>query len=357
MNFLGLLTLGLGFAVYLTYKPYLMDIAIASLMAISFGKVDLMLSRYIRNRYIIATILTLVLALLIFGPAIYFLVETGKYISHFSIEDVKKILIKVQELISYIPVIKIRDELLSFFQPEKVMELYNKIVPIVATITAKSAVFIKDTFLIIIFFFFAILYGREILLYIMRIIPIDDYKLKTLFFQTSEVMSVVFYSTILTALLEGLLFGIVVSFYGLDFFLFMTMYAFSSIIPVIGGILMWGPVSLYLYAIGNTTGAIVVAVYSIVIISIVADTFVKPAIIAVVKDFFGTETQLNSLVIFFAIVAGLSSFGIWGLIIGPAVTTMFISVLKFYEKVGPITGGPYPSTSYPQKGEICKLEK
>ncbi|MEO1942090.1 MAG: AI-2E family transporter, partial [Campylobacterales bacterium] len=335
MNFLGWLTFALGFAVYLTYKPYLMDIAIAGLMAISFGKVEILLSRYLENRYLIAGILTAILALLIFGPGLYFLIEASKYITSISFSDLQKVLTKAQDLINYIPIEKVREEFLSFLQPDKIAQLYNKVVPILATITAKSAVFIKDTFLIIVFFFFSILYGREILSYFLRVIPLEDEKLILLFNQTSEVMSVVFYSTILTAILEGLLFGIVISFYNLDFFLFSIMYAFSSIIPVIGGILMWGPVSLYLYSIGNTTGAIVVVLYSIVVISIVADTFVKPMIIAFVQQFFEAKARLNSLLIFFAIVAGLSSFGVWGLILGPAVTTMFVSVLKFYEKVTP----------------------
>ncbi|WP_457565002.1 AI-2E family transporter [Caminibacter sp.] len=48
---------------------------------------------------------------------------------------------------------------------------------------------------------------------------------------------------------------------------------------------------------------------------------------------FETDLEINSLLIFFSIVAGLSSFGLWGIIIGPAVTALFLSILKFYEKV------------------------
>ena len=77
----------------------------------------------------------------------------------------------------------------------------------------------------------------------------------------------------------------------------------------------------------------VVAIYSIVVISVIADTFIKPVIIAFVKNMFDAESELNSLLIFFSIVAGLSSFGLWGIIIGPAVTAVFISILKFYEKI------------------------
>ncbi len=332
MQFLTFLTLIIGYFVYLTYKPYLMDIAIASLMAIAFGKIDVKLSKYIKNRYIIAAIVTIILSFLIFSPLLYFIIEAGKFLTHIQVEDIKSVILKAQELLSYLPDI-VAKELTSFLNSENIVKIYDSIMPLIGTLTTKSAVFIKDSFLIIIFFFFATLYGKEILLFLKRVIPIEDEKLESLFFSTSEVMSVVFYSTILTALLEGILFGIVVSLYGFDFFFFAIMYAFASFIPVIGGIIMWGPVSLYLYAKGDVEGALFVAGYSIVVISIIADTFIKPIIIAKIKEIFETDIELNSLIIFFSIVAGLSSFGLWGIIIGPAVTSLFISILKFYEKV------------------------
>jgi predicted PurR-regulated permease PerM len=331
MNFFTFLTIVIGYFVYLTYKPYLMDIAIASLMAIAFGKIEYNLSDKIKNRYLLAGIITLVFALLIFGPLLYFIIVAGKFIAHINLEDIKLVILKAQNLLTYLPneISKIIKEYLTI---EYIQKIYQSIMPIVGTLTAKSAGFIKDAFLIVVFFFFAILYGKDILKYLKKVIPLDDEKLEELFFTTSEVMSVVFYSTILTALLEGVLFGFIVSIFGLNFFFFTIMYAFASLIPVVGGIIMWGPVSLYFYANGNIQAAIIVALYSIIVISIIADTFIKPLIIAWVKKYFG-DIEFNSLLIFFSIVAGLSSFGLWGIIIGPAVTALFISVLKFYEKI------------------------
>jgi len=332
MKFLTFLTIVIGYFVYLTYKPYLLDIAIASLMAIAFGKVSIIINKKIKNKYLSSTVVTLLFALLIFGPILYFVITAGKFISHIKIEDIKNIIINAQDLLQYFPGF-MADKLGKFINPDNIAQIYNTVVPIIGTVTAKSAVFIKDAFLIVIFFFFATLYGKEILEFFKKVVPLEKHQLEKLFFSTSEVMSVVFYSTVLTAILEGVLFGAIVSFYGFNFLFFAIMYAFSSLIPVIGGIIMWGPVSLYLYSIDNTTGALVVAVYSIIMISIIADTFIKPMIIEYVKNTFEADTELNSLLIFFSIVAGLSSFGLWGIIIGPAVTAMFISILRFYEKI------------------------
>ena len=333
MKFLTILTIIIGYFVYLTYKPYLLDIAIASLMAIAFGKINLILSKKIKNQLHLAIIDSIILALLIFGPFLYFIIGLSKFVSNFDIGIIKNILNHIQILISnYLPE-SIAQKVNSFFSIENINKLYQSILPLIGTVTQKSAIFFKDSFLIVIFFFFAVLYGKNILKFLKKIIPMSPRQLEILFFNTSEVMSVVFYSTILTALLEGVLFGFIVSFFGMDFLFFTVMYAFASLIPIIGGIIMWGPISLYVYSQGDVKGAIIIAAYSIIVISIIADTFIKPLIIMAIKDFFDTEIEINSLLIFFAIVAGLSSFGLWGIIIGPAITTMFISVLKFYEKV------------------------
>ena len=45
-----------------------------------------------------------------------------------------------------------------------------------------------------------------------------------------------------------------------------------------------------------------------------------------------TPTKINSLIIFFAIVAGLGTFGFWGMIIGPAMVSLFVSTMQLLRK-------------------------
>ena len=37
------------------------------------------------------------------------------------------------------------------------------------------------------------------------------------------------------------------------------------------------------------------------------------------------------MLIFFAIIAGLTSFGFWGIVLGPAITALFIALLRIYK--------------------------
>jgi predicted PurR-regulated permease PerM len=145
-------------------------------------------------------------------------------------------------------------------------------------------------------------------------------------------MSVVFYSILATAVLEGALFGVAVGYMGYNGLLFGIMYGFASLIPVIGGVIMWVPFALYELSVGNTQNALFISAYTIIVISIIADTFVKPIIIKIINQkLIKPQEKINELVIFFAIIAGLATFGFWGMIIGPAITVLFLTLLRITE--------------------------
>ncbi|HHB95355.1 MAG TPA: AI-2E family transporter, partial [Campylobacterales bacterium] len=77
--------------------------------------------------------------------------------------------------------------------------------------------------------------------------------------------------------------------------------------------------------------ALFIAIYSITIISIIADTFVKPMIIKYIKDnVLKSSVKINEILIFFSILAGMSSYGFWGMILGPAITSFLIAISKVY---------------------------
>ena len=125
-----------------------------------------------------------------------------------------------------------------------------------------------------------------------------------------------------------------ISFMGYNGLLFGIMYGFASLIPVVGGIIMWLPFMLFEFYSGNSSNAIFIALYSIIVISIIADTFIKPLIIKEINSRLLDEddTKINELVIFFAIIAGLATFGFWGMILGPAITAFFLTIMKLFEE-------------------------
>jgi predicted PurR-regulated permease PerM len=122
-----------------------------------------------------------------------------------------------------------------------------------------------------------------------------------------------------------------ISSFGFNGLLLGIMYGFASLIPFVGGVVMWVPVSLYAWDTLGANAAIFIAIYSVLVIAVIADTFIKPMIIKYVKDeILHSSTQINELLIFFSIVAGMSSYGFWGMILGPAITSFLIAISKVY---------------------------
>lgn len=198
---------------------------------------------------------------------------------------------------------------------------------------ALSAMYLKNSFLVIVFYFFAQYNGAFVVDLLKRVVQMSVEETTMLARELSSVMSVVFYSIIVNAVFQGALFGIAISFMGYNGLLFGIMYSFASLVPVVGGIIMWLPFMLYEFSLGNTSNAVFIALYTVIVISVIADTFIKPLIIKEINGRLLTEddARMNELVIFFAIIAGLTTFGFWGMILGPAITALFLTILKLFE--------------------------
>ena len=325
---------------YLLYSPYLMSMLIASLLAVSTYPFKRRLSEMTGSVFLAASLSTLILAALFFAPLGYFLAKLTIYLQHFNPQKLETITDYLQDIIQRAPEFfgtsksYVSDFLASF----NASELAKKALTYAGTIGAVSASFVKNALMIIVFYFFAHLYGPKLVAYFKHIINLPPDDAIVLSSEVSSVMSIVFYSILLTATLEGALFGIAVSFMGYNGLLFGIMFGFASLIPVVGGALMWVPFSLYELSEGHTGGAVFIALYTIVVISVVADTFIKPVIIKSIDSRLSkTETKRNELIIFFAILAGLTSFGFWGMVLGPAITAFFMALLTLLERNNAIT--------------------
>jgi predicted PurR-regulated permease PerM len=320
---------------YLLYLPFLMVMTIAALLAISTATLQIYFTKIFHSKLTAAVVSSLLLAVLFFAPLGYFLTNLTIELNHLDPGTLKHIEDYINAFITKPP------EYLQFIKPYfsdslkgiDVNTITTFILGIATKIGTFSAGFVKNVFLIIIFYFFAQYNSTTIVNFLKRIVQMSVEDSTLLVRELSSVMSVVFYSIIATAMLEGALFGIAISLMGYNGLLFGIMYGFASLVPVIGGMIMWLPFMIYEFSIGNSNDAIFIALYSIIVISIIADTFVKPLIIKEINKMLLKEndSKLNELVIFFAIIAGLSTFGFWGMILGPAITAFFFTILKLFE--------------------------
>jgi len=332
--FLTAIFLAVLYSILKLYEPFLMIITIASLLAIATYAINVKFMRVLKNRHFSALLSTLLLSLLLFGPIVYSVTSIGSIVNNFDftvIERVQNYLLNLDYTLPA-PIAFLQPSLDDFIKNLNISQLSATALSYFGSIGKNSAGFLKDMLLIVIFFFFALLNGKDLIDYTKSVMPMDCQEINMVFAEVTNVMSVVFYSILISAIFQGALFSIIGIYFGYDGLLLGIFYGFASLIPIIGGALMWVPLCALELSHGNVVSAIIIASYSIVMISIVADTFIKPLIIKYINDtLVKTPTVVNELLIFFAIFAGLTTFGFWGMILGPAITTLFISLLKLYK--------------------------
>ncbi|EAH7209013.1 TPA: AI-2E family transporter [Campylobacter jejuni] len=316
------------------FKGFLLVIIIASLMAVATSNINAKFLNLTKGHKFLASILTTAcMVLLFFAPFVYAMIELAKALKNFDINLVTQTLDYVKNYQFALP------ESFNFLEP-KIKEflasidlnsISKQILSYASSFTKSGAKFLIDMVLICVFYFFANLYGTELVIYLKSIIPIDKKELDDVLSEVGNVMAVVLYSMVIVAIFQGALFGLITIFYGYDGILMGVIFAVSSLIPAIGGALIYVPVSLYEFASNNLNSALVIFIYSVIVISFIADTLIKPLIIKWInKKLVKTPTKINELLIFLAMIAGISTFGFWGIILGPAILTFFVSTLRMY---------------------------
>lgn len=314
---------------YSLYAPFLLAISVAILLTMATYNLTEKLNIYFKSRRIVALFITALMTLLIFAPLAYIATVGVNYASTLDAGTITNITASVEGVVKRFP--QAHEWFTQNISNDKIASFAQSYSSYLASLGKVGLSFLTNFFFVLLFYYFLNYYGDRVFAILSSLLPLSKEKSSHIIHEISSTMEIVFYSTIVTAIFEGFLFGVFVSFFGFDGLLFGIIYGLASLIPVVGGVIVWAPVSLYLWSYGDTDGAIIVATYSIVAIAIIADTFIKPFIIKIIKrDFLHSTVEINELVIFFAIFAGMSSYGFWGIIIGPAITSLFIAVAKVY---------------------------
>ena len=84
--FLTAIFLAVLFSIVKLYQPFLMIIAIASLLAMATYNLNFKLNGLTRNRHIAAFLSTALLSVLLFGPIVYTITSVGGIVNNFDLK-------------------------------------------------------------------------------------------------------------------------------------------------------------------------------------------------------------------------------------------------------------------------------
>lgn len=174
--------------------------------------------------------------------------------------------------------------------------------------------------LFLLFYFFVD--GDRLLYGLRSILPLDEKKRELFFNEFKQVASSVVYGLILTGIIIGILSGL--GFYIFDVsspILFAFIVMIFVILPIVGSFLVWAPIAFIKIANGDMTNGIGLAIYGMIILSLV-EMILKPKLMS-------KKSKLHPIVVIIGVLGGLKFFGFIGIIFGPFVLALFITMLKY----------------------------
>ncbi len=187
-----------------------------------------------------------------------------------------------------------------------------------------SVVFGSVIMLYIMFYFLTI--GDVLLEKILYFLPLKNEDEQILLQRFTSVTRATLKGTLVIGIMQGAICGVAFAFAGISGSVFWgSVMAVASVIPAFGTALVWGPALFVLILLGNFKGAAILLLLC-GLISGNLDNLVRPRLV-------GRDTEMHDLFILLSTLGGIAMFGLPGIVIGPIIAALFISLWEIYGRV------------------------
>jgi predicted PurR-regulated permease PerM len=171
--------------------------------------------------------------------------------------------------------------------------------------------------------FFFLMDGQKLIEKILYYLPLEDHDEQRILNKFTSVTRATLKGTAVIGLLQGVLAGSAFAVVGIDSAAFWgAIMAVLSFIPGIGSALVWVPAVIILAATGQLAKAIGLGVFCAAVVGSI-DNLLRPILV-------GRDTQMHELMILFGTLGGILMFGVVGVIIGPIIAALFVTVWEIY---------------------------
>jgi predicted PurR-regulated permease PerM len=330
------------------FSPYLKFILVALLLAVATGSINREISSGLANRsimgrwegtrnFIAATVSTLFFVLFLFAPLAYFLAISSSFIMTLDPAKISRYLLTVEEFFE-------SDSVLSrYTEPvvksiQETFDIKNLDVGMIKTMIIKTGGILKKTGAIIaqigwilLFYFLMVFYWDKLQRFFFELLPLSKDQRAQVASEFVGTLSVVFYGTLASMFLQGIAFGVLMALIGgYDYVYLGIMAGFFSVIPVVGASIIYLPVAAIEMIDGNMATGLLIIAYAMVIMGFLIDNVIRLALIGVLKRALGFSHSIGEIPIMLSMIAGISTLGFWGVIIGPSILSVASASAQLY---------------------------
>ncbi len=316
-------------------QPFLSVILWATVLVILFHPVHRRLKQRIRQPWLAALISCLLVILIILVPVALITLAV--------INELTNAVQTVQQAANYLldpnspttgPILNFLGQYIDINQLRSEEFLVERIRGVSGQLAGRTLGFIGglvgaivQTFFVIFTMFYFFRDGDNISRTVRDSLPLDREQADSIMSRTREVIDASVYGVITIAIIQGTLGGLAFWALGLrSAIIWGVVMTFLSMIPMLGAFLVWVPAAIYLALTGHYVKAILLAAWGTLVIGMI-DNFLRPKLV-------GGRTRLHELLIFFSVLGGLNVFGVLGVVLGPVVLAITLSLIEVYRAAG-----------------------
>lgn len=325
--FLIFLILASLVGLFFLFKPFLVQIIIAAVLVSVFHPWYEKLAKFLWNKkYLASFIMCLALLLIIIIPVSNLMLLISK--RAVSAYDSVSVVISQADsfqagLLERINLDDSNKEVLRNFVIDTTKNISDWLVSGTADIVKGTTSFIISLLLIILTMLFFFVEGKNMAEKLILWSPLPNKYDLEIIKKFRRVSQTTLISIFVMALSQGILGGLGFLIIGWPFIFTAVIIAFLSLIPYIGSAIFYIPVAIYLIASGQIWQGLFIVVWCWFIINNVNE-IIRAHIIK-------GRAEVNPIFIIFSIIGGISWFGFWGIIIGPLIVALAITIFHIYE--------------------------
>jgi predicted PurR-regulated permease PerM len=332
---LVILTL-LGYLSYQIISPFLVPIAWAIVFSVVFYPIYAFISKYIKVKSIASSITVVIILVTIIVPITYMsfllvgeLEKFGDYTNSGVLDFVRDLFSKMKASPHFEKISSLIGEG-NMPTSDQVLDNIKKIGGLIVqnlSVRITNIISLAINFLFMTFtIFFLFKDGPGFLTKVKDYMPFNDEQKTRLATQMKDMIVSTVYGGVIVAIIQGILGGLGFYVIGINSpVLWGIAMSVMSFVPLLGTLAVWGPASIYLLSQGDYVHGVGLILFGTFVISMV-DNILKPLII-------GSRTKMPTIVIFFSVLGGIKAFGIIGLIMGPLIMAVFVSVFEIFRHI------------------------
>jgi predicted PurR-regulated permease PerM len=206
---------------------------------------------------------------------------------------------------------------------EMVGRLSTYLINSLSSVTVMTAQFIFMLFIFLYTMFFFLVDGQQILSGILHYLPLKPQDQERMLDKFTSVTRATLKGIAVIGLVQGSLVG--AAFAAVEFpsaIFWGTVAAVMSLVPGVGTAIVWLPGVIILFMGGHYGAAVGLLVFCILVVGGI-DNFLRPRLV-------GKDTRMHELLILFGTLGGIVMFGVAGIIIGPIIAALVVTVWEIY---------------------------